>query len=226
MGAGASPFLAWLQHHAAGRHQVWGGFPVGDGFHCGVQRLQGLGVAQGLPHPVGGLAVGAVLQPLGPLRRVLPQQRLQIHRGRRTVLLGGFDGDGASRRRLQPEAHHGLIDGADVLHVQGAVGDALPVQNDELFQHPVNGAVRQQGRLHPFAPLPGAADLRAPAFQKAVKVRVEQGALAGRQAHGPGAGSVMHHAEQGEQLGVGAVALVHGVWVQGGILPQPLMQVR
>ena len=36
----------------------------------------------------------------------------------------------------------------------------------------------------------------------------------------------MHHAEQGQQLRVGAVALVHGVRVQGGILAQPLMQVR
>ena len=127
VGTGAPPFLAGLQHHAAGGHQARRGLPVDDGVQGGVQRLQGFGVAHGLPHPFRGLAVGAVLQPLAALGRRFLQQRLQIHRGRCPVLLGGLDGDGASRGGLQPKAHHGLIDGADVLHVQGPVGDALPV---------------------------------------------------------------------------------------------------
>ena len=70
-----------------------------------------------------------------------------------------------------------------MLEVQGAVGDALAVQDDELLKHPVDGAVGDERRLDPLVDLPGAA-LRA-AFQEAVAIGVEQGAVARRQRQPP-----------------------------------------
>ena len=127
-------------------------------------------------------------------------------------------------RLFEAEAHHGLVDGTDVLHVQGAVGDVLAAEHEELFQHAVDGAVAHPRRRDAFAHAPGAANDVAAAFEKAVALRVEQGTVAGRQLHGAGVGAVVDHAEQGEQLGVGAVALIHRVRVLGGILGEALVQ--
>ena len=44
------------------------------------------------------------------------------------------------------------------------------------------------------------------------------------QAHLLGLRAVVNQAEQHQQLGPGSVALVHGVWKQGGVLPQALVQ--
>ena len=187
-----------------------------------MQRLHGVRFPHRLPHPVRELAVGAVLNPLRAPGRRFAQQRFEVHGGGRTVLLRGPDRGGAPRRRLQPEAHHGFVDGADVLDVEGAVGDALAVQDDELFEHPVDGAVGHERRLDPLVDLAHTA-FRA-AFQEAVPVGVEQDAVARRQRHAARAGAVVDHAEQDEKLRVRAVALVHRVRVQGRVLAQPLVQ--
>ena len=220
--AGAPPLLARLQHHGPGGHQIRRRVPVDDRIKGGVQRLDTPRLPHRLLHPVGELAVGTVLDPLRAPGRRFAQQRFDVHGGGGAVLLRGPDGGGAPRRRLQPEAHHGFVDGADVLDVQGAVGDALAVQDDELLKHPVDGAVGDERRLDPLVDLPGAA-LRA-AFQEAVAIGVEQGAVARRQRHAARAGAVMDHAEQDEKLRIRTVALVHGVRVQGRVFAQPLVQ--
>ena len=51
--------------------------------------------------------------------------------------MGGFDG----------ETHHGFIDGADLFDVEGAVGDAFAVENEELLECAVDGAVGDERRL-------------------------------------------------------------------------------
>ena len=45
-----------------------------------------------------------------------------------------------------------------------------------------------------------------------------------REAHRAGLGAVVDHAEQGEELRPGAVALVHGVGEERGVLAQPLVE--
>jgi len=173
-------------------------------------------------HAVGELAVGLVAEPLRAPGRLLLQQRLEVHRRRRAVRLRGPDGGGAACRRLQPEPHHRFVDRADVLDVQGAVGDPLAAQDDQLLQHAVDGAVGDERRLDPLVDLAGAA--LGAALQEAVAVGVEQGAAARRQAHAAGAGAVVDHAEQRQQLRPGAEALVHRVGVQRGVRAQPFVQ--
>ena len=112
------------------------------------------------------------------------------------LLLGRPDGDGETFGRLQAEAHHRLVDRADVLDVQGPVGDALAVEHDELLQHPVDGAVGDQGRVDAFVDLPGAA--RSAALQEAIPVGVEEGAVARGEPHRARPGAVVDHAEQRE----------------------------
>ena len=109
-----------------------------------------------------------------------------------------------------------------MLDVQGAVRNALAVEDEQLLEHPVDGPVGHQRRLDAFVDLAGAA--RAAALQEAVAVGVEEGAVARRQRHRARAGAVVDHAEQDEKLRPGAVALVHRVRVQCSVLPQPRVQ--
>ena len=109
-----------------------------------------------------------------------------------------------------------------MLDVQGPVGDALAVQHDELLDHAVDGAVGDQGRIDAFANLSGAA--RSAALQEAIPVGVEQGAVAWRQPHRARPGVVVDHAEQGEELGVPAEALVHGIGVECRVFAQPFVE--
>ena len=188
-----TPLFARLQHHRALWHEVRGRVAVDDRVEGGVERLHGVGIARRPPQPVRQLSVGAVLQPLGALGGRLVEQGIQIDRGRGTLLLGGPDGDGEAVGRLQAEAHHRLVDRADVFDVQGPVGDALAVEHDELLQHPVDGAVGDQGRVDALVDLPGAA-LAAP-LQEAIPVGVEEGAVSRREPHRAGPGAVVDHAE-------------------------------
>ena len=152
--AGTPTLLARLQHHGAAGHEVRRRIVVDHGIEGGVQRLGGGRIPHGPPHPIRQLAVGAVLNPPGAAGRRFAQQRLDVHRSRRAVFLGGPDRGGAARRGLQSKPHHGLVDGTDMLDVQGAVGDALAVEDEELLQHPVDGAVGHQWRFDPFADRP------------------------------------------------------------------------
>ncbi len=187
-----------------------------------MQRLDGVGLAHRAAHAVGEPPIGTVRDPLRAAGRGLAGQRLDIDGHRRAAALRGPDGDRAARRRLQPEAHHGLVDRADVLDVEGAVGDALAVEDQQLLQHPVDGAVGHRRRLDAFVDLAGAG--RGAALQEGVAVGVEEGARARRQGHGSRPGAVVDHAEQDEELRPGAVALVHRVRVQRRILPQSRVQ--
>ena len=53
-----------------------------------------------------------------------------------------------------------------------------------------------------------------PAFEERVLVGVEEGAVAGWDAHPTRASAVVHHAEEREEMRPRAVALVHGVRVE------------
>ena len=53
----------------------------------------------------------------------------------------GLDGDRGALGDAQLEAHHGLVDRADLLDVEGAVGDALAVEDEEVLEDAVDDAV-------------------------------------------------------------------------------------
>ena len=156
----------------------------------------------------------------------LSQQRVEIDRVRRSELLGRLDGDRAAGGGLQAKAHDGLVHGADLLHVERAVGDALAVENEQLLQHAVDDAVGDARRHDALYRLPDTA--AAAALQKSETVRVEQCAAALRQVDGApgtmGASPIVDEAKQHQKLRPGAEALVHGVGVEGCILAQALVE--
>ena len=65
---------------------------------------------------------------------------------------------------------------------------------------------------------------RGAAFEEGEAVGVEQHAVPRREPHPAALGAVVDHAEEHQQLRPGAVALVHGVGVERGVLAQPLVQ--
>ena len=109
-----------------------------------------------------------------------------------------------------------------MLYVQRPVGDPLAVEHDELLEHPVDGAIGNQGRVDAFVDLPGT-DLSA-ALEEAISVGIEERAVTRGEPHLARPGAVVDHAKQDEELGVPAEALVHGVRVERRVFPQPLVE--
>ena len=124
--------------------------------------------------------------------------------------------------RLQPEAHHGLVDRTDLLHVEGTVGDPLAVEHQQLVEHTVDGAVRNQRWLDPFVDLPRAAG--GTPFEEREPVGIEEVAVARRQMQPVRLGAVVEQPEQHQELRPGAVPLVHRVRMEGRILAQALVE--
>ena len=229
VGARSAALLVRLQHQGAGRNEVRGGVLVQHAVERRVQVFHRPGGAESLRDGVRQVPVRARLQPLRSAARPLRQQRVEIDRARSAELLRGLDGDGSARRDLHPKAHDGLVHRADLLHVEGAVGDAFAVEDEQLLQHPVHGAVGDERRPDALEPLPGARARTGPApFEEREAVRVEQCAPALRQADRAAgavvARSVVDEAKQHEQLRPGAEALVHGVRVEGCVFAQALVE--
>ena len=57
------------------------------------------------------------------------------------------DGDSASPGACETEAHHRFIDGADLLDIERAVGDALAIEEEEALEEAEDGAVGNQRDL-------------------------------------------------------------------------------
>ena len=89
-----------------------------------------------------------------------------------------LDGYGGTLRHMEGEAHHGFVDGTDLLHIQPAVGDALAVQDQEFLQHPVDHEIRDQGCMNAFALVTRAA--QGTCFQEGEAVGIEEVAMPGR----------------------------------------------
>ena len=219
--ARTATFLARLQHHGARRYQIGGGVPVDHSIESGVQLLHGAGATDRPLDLRGQLAVGAVLHPLGAFARLFSQEGFEVDSGGRAVLLLRFDGNAPARCCFEAETHHGLVDRADVLYIESPVGDALGVEDDELLQHPMDRAVPDPRRFDPLQRLPRP---EIAAFKKRVAIRTEKVTMFRRHVHLHGLCAVMDHAPQGKKLGVGAVALVHCVGVQGRVGSQPLIE--
>ena len=86
----------------------------------------------------------------------------------------------------------------------------------------MDGAVGHQRRLDALVDLAGASG--GAAFEEREAVGVEQVAVAPRKLQPVGLGAVVEEPEQHQELRPGAVALVHGVRVQGRVLAQPLVE--
>ena len=132
--------------------------------------------------------------------------------------------EAAPARPLHLVAHHRLVDRADLLHVQGAIRKALPVEHQQRVQHAVDATVGDPGGLELLVHDPGQA--RRPSLQEGELVGVEELAVAGRQLEAGVTAAVEDQAEEGEQPGVSAVALVHGVGRRTGVRAQATVEPR
>ena len=187
-----------------------------------MQVGDGLSRGHRLAHGVGERAVGPLPQPLRPPPAWLAGQRVEVDRGRRPVFLLRLDRHRQPGRCLEPEPHHRLVDGADLLDVEGAVRDALAVEQQQLVERAVDGAVGDQRRFDPIVEL--ARSGAAAAFEKREAVGVEQDAVALGEPHPARGGAVMEQSEQHQELRPGAIALIHRVGVQRRVLAQAFVQ--
>ena len=218
----AAAGLTGLQYRRAGRHEVGSGRGVDDRLQGRVQVGDGLGLCHRLAHRLGERPVGPVAQPLGALAPRLAEQRIEVDGGRRALLLLRLDRHRAAGRLLDAEPHHRLVDRADLLHVEGAVGDALAVQHQQLVEGPVDGAVGDQRRLDALVALARRAGPAA--FEEREPVGVEEHPEAPRQVQPVSVGAVVEQPEQHQQLRPRPVPLVHRVGMERRVLPQALVE--
>ena len=137
-----------------------------------------------------------------------------------------LDADGPTGQALHIEAHQGLVHGANLLHIERAVGEPLAVQDDQLFQHAVDGAITD-GREIDCGPRFRAAHRgasSAPPFQKGIDVGVKQPTVARGQVQVSVGHSQVHGAEQADQARVGAKAPIHAVRVAPAVLLQLIVE--
>jgi hypothetical protein len=107
------------------------------------------------------------------------------------------DGDARAVGALQFKAHHRLVDRADLLDVEGAVGEALAVEDQQGLEDAPEHAVGDAGGLAALAGLPGVA--AGAALEEGVAVGVEEAAVAGGQVEAVVGAAGVDQAEQGQQ---------------------------
>ena len=124
-----------LEHHGLGRNDAGRG---GEG-DLTLQGRDGVLGRGRLLRRSGGLArhglVGLLLEPLGPVGGLGGEEFLQVDRRRCAVRLRGLDGDRAALGHFEVEAHHRLVNRADLLDVEGAVAEPLAVEDEQVLKH-------------------------------------------------------------------------------------------
>lgn len=129
--ASAAALVGGLQQRRAGRRWM----PAGRGalVHDGAQRIhqprhvlrrgeRGSDLRRQLA------AVGVLLQGLGAVSSLAGGEGGEVEEDRRAVVLAGADRQRGPRQRQHGETHHRLVDAADLLDIEGAIGQALAVQ--------------------------------------------------------------------------------------------------
>src|SRR6266540_1741392 len=105
-----------------------------------AQRGDDIRRCLGRLHRVGSLAgqltTGPVPQRLEPFGGLLVQQLAQIQHD-----MVWLHADGRSRGFAEFEAHHRLVDGSDLFHVEGAIADALAVEEQEVLEDAVDDTI-------------------------------------------------------------------------------------
>lgn len=174
----------------------------------GVRLLDGLRLASRQA------AASAFAQLLCALLALSGEQLLERDEDRRPVVLAGLDGEHAARSGFDREAHHRLVDRADLLDVERAIGEALALraakpQGHESFEDAQDATVGHgddTGRIVPVG---------AP-FEVGVLVRIEE--LAAARPDETRLVPLMDQPEQGDEAAPGSAPLVHSVGVERRVL--------
>jgi hypothetical protein len=120
-------------------------------------------------------------------------------------------------------AHQRLVDGADLLDVEGAIAEPLALEDDEALEHGMHDAVVDLGRAQLGAGL-GVHDRGGAAgqatFEEGVAAGVEEATAAGRQHEVAVAHADEHAAKEREEAAVGTEAVVHRLGVHAGVVDE------
>ena len=136
------------------------------------------------------------------------EEFLEVDGDRGAGLAFDLEGEGESRGDFEAEAHHGFVNRADLFDIEAAVGEAFAAEEHEFGEDAEDDAIGDEGELGGEIFVSGGA-----AFEEGEAVGVEE--VAGARRHGEAgvAAAGVDGAEEGEELGPGAVAVVHGVGV-------------
>ncbi|MCC7494461.1 MAG: hypothetical protein IT204_19040 [Fimbriimonadaceae bacterium] len=237
--AGAAALVGRLEHQAASRHRGRCGVPGDALVERREQLVQRAGVLQAAVRLACPVVAGGVGEPLAAVPGWGGEQRLEVDHHRRGdlgfVLALADDGDGRAGHPFEREAHDGLVDRADLLDVEGAVGEPFAVEDQQVAEDALQAAVGEAGERRLVggewrmvgivrARLRSLFAIRHAPHQERVPLGVEQVTLTRRHRQLGVAAAAVDRAEQGHELGPAAVALVHRVGVALAVGAQPLEQ--
>ena len=103
---------------------------------CGEEFIdggRGLQLFNGL---AGNFAGGVFFQPFWPFSGLLHEKVFEVDNE-----VVGAEADGDAAGGFDGETHHGFVDGTDLFDVEGAVGNTLAVQIEEILEDAEEGAV-------------------------------------------------------------------------------------
>ena len=98
----------------------------------------------------------------------------------RHASFGSFDGNRTAGGGLETEAHHGLVDRADLLHVERPIRDAFAIEHEKLVESTVDRAVGNERRVDALVDLARAAERAALEELEAVGVEEDAAAFGSR----------------------------------------------
>ena len=204
--AAAPPFLRRLKHQAAGGLHALEQAPINSWGQRRHQLLLAARLLQGCGRLGGQIGVRLFFQPglaLGPGQR---EQFGQIDGGGERLLaaLGlAAEAEAGAGYAGHREIHDPLVHRTDLAHVEGAVVDPLPLDDQQVAEHCQHHRVADPRR-----------------FQPAIGRWIKQLALAGRQVVGAGTAAYIYEPEQAAYAAPGPIALLHRVGVAGGVTLQ------
>ena len=190
VGARPAAFVGRLENDRARRDRMRGGAAVDALVQRGEEVVGGGSGFKGLGCGLGELGVGLVGEGFLTVGGLAGEECVEVEVDRCAVGLLRFEGDAAAGGLLHLEAHDRLIDRADLLDIEGPVGEAFAVEVEEKIQDAVQGAVGDAGKLL----REWCGGIRS-AFKERKAFRIEEVSPAGRKRHRAVAAPTMHGAE-------------------------------
>ena len=218
--ARSPPLVGRLQDRRADRGELlsWAAALVDDRIKRGRQLAR---VFRGLHRPsdIGRklAAVGFFFEELDAVLALGGGERFEIDEDRRAIVFAGLDGECAMFRGLDGEAHHGLVDRADLLDVESAIGKpfagaaSLALQRHQAFEDAQEAAVRDLEH-------PRLVGRHSAPLDEGKSVRIEQFAAA--RLNEMRAVPAVDEPKQSEQPTPTAAPLVHRVGMERCVLDQ------
>jgi len=160
VGAGAPAFVGGLEDEGAGGNGVRAGAAVDAFVEGGEEVVDGGGGLEGLGGGIGECGVGVFLEEFLAVGGLGGEEGFEADVEGRAVGFLGLEGDHALGGAFHGKAHDGLVNGADLLDIEGAVGEALAIEVKQEVEDAVQSAIRDAGELLGKRIRGGRRDLR------------------------------------------------------------------